>query len=95
VKALRAIRYAEMVRMTKRVTFILIWTLLFFLGALFLAAFLLGFSTGALSYYFQGLRGEQDRLTASIYIALGVLSVIAALIGGLLGISGKLPGTKR
>jgi hypothetical protein len=78
--------------MARRIILIVVWTIVFTLGS----AFLLGF-VSALIY---GPRFSSDaQLDKNMALTIGTLfawiPLIAGLAGLLLGIFGKLPGTRR
>jgi hypothetical protein len=80
--------------MAKRIIFIAVWAVTFFFGS----AVLLGFAPGLLFTVFaaQPSGGRIDeRMTTIAGISWALVPMIVGPIGLLLGIFGKLPGTRR
>jgi hypothetical protein len=79
----------------KRVIFSLAWGILFFLAALFLYGMGVGFLSGVVLYYIQGISKSCEQLMIGTLALMAVVSLVAALLGVGLGLAGKLPGTKK
>ena len=78
--------------MVKRVIFIVVWTVLFYFGSGCLLGLPLLFFLVA-----QSLPGQHvsKRAAAILLASWVILSMIITIVGLVLGLSGKLPGTRR
>ena len=78
--------------MAKKIILIIIWSVAFYFGSAMLIGFLSGLFCAAMTLYNAHLN---EHMTSAIGISWIIVPMIFGPIGLLLGIFGKLPGTRK
>ena len=83
--------------MTRKIIFTILWTIGFFAGSFLILVFLFGFIFGFFSFFVGSGGGpvqQNGLLIRAIGVSLALAPLIFGAIGLVLGILGRLPGTK-